>query len=348
MSIEIMNRVWSQSRQQGTKLVLLLALADMANSNGYCWPSLETLQQRARLSHRQNVIKAIAEMESGSEIWVEHSRGRNRSNTYIITVGMSVDELAKTLIAHFDYQPSVAMQKANDFLKRSRGTTLSKCSPQAENVVGELHLSNENVQENVVVGLKNVVVEHTKCSPQTTRSVIEPSIDPKEEDQGETPKECDNKNIPSPSLEEPLPLYLQPGYQDPMLAAAQEKFDKRQASNGRYVTGWQANLNLELSADKRVPLVNALARVCGLTKAMTDDDTAKNVHTYAVKFYNAGCKTEETINATRDKYLADTWRRQNHPKPSLTSFFKFYSQQSEDEPQAENNKVDFTIGELLL
>jgi DnaD/phage-associated family protein len=174
MSIEIMNRVWNQSQQQGTKLVLLLALADMANTSGYCWPSLETLQQRARLSHRQNIIKAIAEMESNAEVWVEHNRGRNHSNTYIVTVGMGADELAKTLITYFDYSPSDAMQKANDFLKRSPQTTLSdKCSPQAVNVVEGLHLPKQNVvveQENVVVGL-------IKCSPQTTRSVIEPPIE---------------------------------------------------------------------------------------------------------------------------------------------------------------------------
>lgn len=158
-----MNRVWTHSRQQGTKLVLLLAIADMANNNGYCWPSLETLQQRARLSHRQNVIKAIAEMEETAEVWVERSRGRNHSNSYIVTVGMNADELAQTLVTHFDYSPTEAINKSSAFLKCSPQTTLSKCSPQAQNVVEELHLN----QENVVVGL-------TKCSPQTTRSVIEP------------------------------------------------------------------------------------------------------------------------------------------------------------------------------
>lgn len=164
MSIEIMNRVWSHSQQQGTKLVLLLALADMANNGGYCWPSLETLQQRARLSHRQNVIKAITEMEETAEVWVERNRGRNNSNGYIVTVGMNADELAKTLIENFDYTPTEATDKANEFLKCSPQTTLLKCSPQAQNVVVEKHF----IEENVVVGL-------TKRSPRTTRSVIEPS-----------------------------------------------------------------------------------------------------------------------------------------------------------------------------
>lgn len=175
MSIEIMNRVWNQSQQQGTKLVLLLALADMANTSGYCWPSLETLQKRARLSRYQNVIKAISEMEADAEVWVERSRGRNHSNTYIVTVGMNADDLAKTLITHFDYLPADAMQKASDFLKRSPQTTLSKRSPQGNNVVPEIHLEKENV----VPEIQNVVVEVKKRSPQTTRSVIEPSIETK-------------------------------------------------------------------------------------------------------------------------------------------------------------------------
>lgn len=160
-----MNRVWDHSQQQGTKLVLLLALADMANNSGYCWPSLETLQQRARLSHRQNVIKAIAEMEETGEVWVERNRGRNHSNNYIVTAGMSADELASTLTDNFDYTPTEATDKANEFLKRSPQTTLLKRSPQTQNVVNELHFN----EENVVVGL-------IKCSPQTTRSVIEPII----------------------------------------------------------------------------------------------------------------------------------------------------------------------------
>ncbi len=163
MSIEIMSRVWSQSQQQGTKLVLLLALADMANSNGYCWPSLETLQQKARLSHRQNVIRAIADMEADAEVWVEHGRGRNHSNNYIITVGMGADELAKTLITHFDYSPTDATQKANAFVKRSPPTTLLKCSPPTQNVVEEAHFNEQNVARTRV-----------KRSPPTTRSVIEP------------------------------------------------------------------------------------------------------------------------------------------------------------------------------
>jgi hypothetical protein len=164
MSIEAMSRVWNKSQQQGTKLVLLLALADMTNSDGYCWPSLETLQERARLSRYQNVIKAIAEIEADAEVWVDRSRGRNHSNTYIVTSGMSSDELANILITRFDYSPDEATQKASDFIKRSPQTTLLKCSPEDINVVDELHLSEQNV-----------VVEVVKCSPQTTRTIIEPN-----------------------------------------------------------------------------------------------------------------------------------------------------------------------------
>lgn len=143
---------------------------------------------------------------------------------------------------------------------------------------------------------------------------------------------CDKNQVSSLPSEEKIPAYMQPGYQDPMLASAQEKADKRKVNNGRLAAGWQAEFNLRLSADKRVPIVVALGKACGLTKAMsTDESTLKDVHEYAIKFYEAGCKTNDSIDVLKEKYLSDPWRKQNHPKPSLSAFLKFYSREVEEE-----------------
>jgi len=180
MSNEIINRVWKYSQQQGTKLVLLLAMADMANSEGYCWPSLDKLQEMARLKHRQNAIRSIEELEADGEIWVEHNRGRGRTNGYIVAVGMDGNTLAKTLIVHFNYKPIEAMHATAEFMK--------KRSPQVKNVASESHLEAlENVaptRENVTSELKNVAPTRVKRSPRATRSLIEPLLipnDPKED-----------------------------------------------------------------------------------------------------------------------------------------------------------------------
>ena len=40
MSIKRMNAVWNLSKQSGSALLVLLALADRADDDGFCWPGL--------------------------------------------------------------------------------------------------------------------------------------------------------------------------------------------------------------------------------------------------------------------------------------------------------------------
>lgn len=51
MSVHISSQVWTLDMQSGKKLVLL-ALADMANDEGICWPSIQSLCKRTGLSER--------------------------------------------------------------------------------------------------------------------------------------------------------------------------------------------------------------------------------------------------------------------------------------------------------
>ncbi|GAG42153.1 unnamed protein product, partial [marine sediment metagenome] len=64
MSIKIMTRVWDHSKQEGTKLLLLLALADFARDDGTAWPSVDTLAKKARCKRRnaQYILRELAEI----------------------------------------------------------------------------------------------------------------------------------------------------------------------------------------------------------------------------------------------------------------------------------------------
>lgn len=62
MSIKLMNAVWSEPTTSGSKRLILLALADNANDEGCCWPSLETIARKCNLSRRY-VIDVIGELE---------------------------------------------------------------------------------------------------------------------------------------------------------------------------------------------------------------------------------------------------------------------------------------------
>ncbi|MFD8234043.1 helix-turn-helix domain-containing protein [Streptomyces sp. NPDC059696] len=61
----------------------MLALADRADDNGYCWPSIDDLAERTKLSPRA-VQKAIATLAELGELDVENGGGRHRSNRYRI------------------------------------------------------------------------------------------------------------------------------------------------------------------------------------------------------------------------------------------------------------------------
>lgn len=62
MSIRIMTNVWERSDINPTQKLVLLALADWANDEGLCWPSIDRLCQKSGLK-RRSVQMAIHAME---------------------------------------------------------------------------------------------------------------------------------------------------------------------------------------------------------------------------------------------------------------------------------------------
>jgi hypothetical protein len=95
MSIYPLIRVWDHSRQRGTALLLLLAMADRADELGVCWAGTNWLAGRARLERRQT-IRTIQQLERDEEIVVIRSRksnGQNVVNHYIVSIGATPDIL---------------------------------------------------------------------------------------------------------------------------------------------------------------------------------------------------------------------------------------------------------------
>ena len=55
MSVRVSTRVWELAPQQGGALLILLAMADFADEDGVCFPTLPTRAAKARLSERQTI-----------------------------------------------------------------------------------------------------------------------------------------------------------------------------------------------------------------------------------------------------------------------------------------------------
>ena len=49
MSIKAMNYIWEHSEQKGTKLLVLLAIADRCNDEGECFPGTLRIASKTRI-----------------------------------------------------------------------------------------------------------------------------------------------------------------------------------------------------------------------------------------------------------------------------------------------------------
>jgi len=86
MSIKAMTTVWDKSKQSGSSLLMLLAIADYAHDDGSnAWPSLSTLARKTRMT-RRNAIYTIQKLSEAGELRINH-RGSRKSNVYDILVG---------------------------------------------------------------------------------------------------------------------------------------------------------------------------------------------------------------------------------------------------------------------
>jgi len=88
MSIDIMSKVWKSEGTSGTKRLVLLALADQANDQGVCWPSLATIARKAGCS-RTFAKQLVHELRDEGYIGIEYRRKddtENESNRYYINI----------------------------------------------------------------------------------------------------------------------------------------------------------------------------------------------------------------------------------------------------------------------
>ena len=84
MSIKIMQQVWEHAPVSGGTLLVLLALADSADDKlRSCFPGIESLAHKARLSDRQ-VKRAIAELCEAGIISVERNASPYKTNLYTV------------------------------------------------------------------------------------------------------------------------------------------------------------------------------------------------------------------------------------------------------------------------
>lgn len=78
-----MNHVFEHSVQKHSERLVLLVLADHADPDGFCWPSLPKIAERAGLTVRQ-VRRSLRKIEKTGEIVSNIGRGIGHPSSYTI------------------------------------------------------------------------------------------------------------------------------------------------------------------------------------------------------------------------------------------------------------------------
>lgn len=132
MSNSILKTVWEKSKQKGSKLLLLVALADIAEDSGFTFAGEEYLKDKIRMSLRQTQ-RLLASLDKDGEIYVHipNISGRGHKKGYLVLTGMELDEIQKRMTSCLgldlkDAQGIVEGIKAKRVTSCQKGDKLSK------------------------------------------------------------------------------------------------------------------------------------------------------------------------------------------------------------------------------
>ena len=175
MSIATSNRVWTLSPQSGSALIVLLALADRSDDDGYCWPGMEDIATRARIDKRQ-AQRIIAKIEEDGELYVDRSYGRGRTSQYIVATGQEAAQITNTLVRRFEMDTAAAIIATNHLVNRREkkgdihAQKVTPTPPFTEPIKGDIHAQKVTLKGDIHA--QKVTWEAEKGDIHTTPIVI--------------------------------------------------------------------------------------------------------------------------------------------------------------------------------
>jgi hypothetical protein len=78
LSIHVMNLVWGSTLKGSSKRFVLLALADRADDEGYCWPSVASICAKTGLCER--TVDSVRKGLEGDRLLLQETRWRSRGD----------------------------------------------------------------------------------------------------------------------------------------------------------------------------------------------------------------------------------------------------------------------------
>lgn len=155
MSTVIMSQCWPLQGMTAAQKAVLISLADQANDEGVCWPSVGSIAKRTCLSSRA-VQEAIAWLHEARIVQREY---RTNSSTYYTVVPER-------------YEPQAAAPKRR---RRKHPTEEGANGAQGVNQAHPLNQAQEGGEPGAGGGVNQA---QGRGEPGAPRTVIEPSVEP--------------------------------------------------------------------------------------------------------------------------------------------------------------------------
>lgn len=122
MSLESMLHAWKRSPLKSSRLLLVLALADAADDEGWSSPKVAWLAERARIKPRQ-VQRILHDLQAEGALEVRTGRGRGRTSSY----RLRLPKPAEKGVVHDTLSPGKHV--IHDTLSSGKGGTGDTFSP---------------------------------------------------------------------------------------------------------------------------------------------------------------------------------------------------------------------------
>lgn len=173
MSIKAMSHVWEHSNQKGSRLLMLLAIADFADDHGVAYPGIERLAKKTRMSER-NAQMTLRALEQAGELTIQAGKGIETGHGCTNRYNLK------------QYQGSIGYQReAVNFTSYDYG--VKPTSPQEVKPISPL-------------GVK----------PTSPKPSVEPSVEPSEKKSDPAPIVADTPPTPEPTIiEENTPALIE-------------------------------------------------------------------------------------------------------------------------------------------
>lgn len=170
MSIRVMTTVWDKSTRTGTALLAMLALADRANDDGYCYPGIASIAAKTRIKERQ-CINVVQTLEASGELFVDRGVGRHGTSKYLILIGLTEAEIMGRLIHYFDCPKKDAPAIAQRLFKKVQSS--APLSTQPKKVQFLTKKMQTLTQKGAIQRRKGAIA----IAPDPSVSINDPSMD---------------------------------------------------------------------------------------------------------------------------------------------------------------------------